>query len=125
MAKNRIDWVAELNSMIIDEENLKNQLFTLKNGKKIKSSLFHYGNGQVHGEGINGRSFRFSVGDLVKIKSIKDEAASAKRAGRFVGQAIDTNEHGSTVKNLINKNEPQRGHFNQAFPTGTESNSFC
>jgi len=111
MAKNRIDWVAELNFMIIDGENLKNQLFTLKNGKKIKSSLFHYGNGQVHGDTTDGKSFSFTIENLVKVEKLADAETESKKDWKparkprgltVVGQIIESDEKGSTFENIIN-----------------------
>ena len=82
MVRDRNYWSAQMGKMATDGENLKPQLFTLKNGKAIRSALFAYGNSIVHGTDTKGEDFKFVIGDLAEIEALKGEIMAKKKTNK-------------------------------------------
>lgn len=79
MEKSRIDWVIKINTMIIDDDQIKPQIFSLKNGKEIHSTFFAYNNGLVHGTNVEGKNFKFNIKELTGIKPLENCPPDTRR----------------------------------------------
>lgn len=125
MKKSRIDWVVKVNTMIIDGDQIKPQIFSLKNGKEIHSTLFAYGNGLVHGTDVKGNDFKFSIKDLAEIKPLKNWPPAVKTKSNTYNKdeadsAGENTSFEAAITTQVGENEENFDHpLLQTHPTGT------